>query len=95
MSRVGDDDVNLVQKAYCNGHYGFHGLKVSSVLQADGMRHAHAGSLRRHETFVLRTSKMIEMIAQLRIGSDQRVPKCSSDKACGRNEVNQPRHADT
>ena len=32
------------------------------------------------------------MIAQLKIGSDLRTPKCSSDKACGRNEVNQPRH---
>ena len=94
MSRAGDDDVNLVQKAYCDGHHEFHGLKVSSVLQADDMRHTHAESLRRHDTFVLHTSKIIEMIAQLRIGSDQRAPKCSSDKACGRNEVNQPRHAD-
>ena len=35
---------------------------------------------------------MIEMIDQLKIENDTRVPKCNSDKAHGRNEVNQPRH---
>ena len=68
-----------------------HGLKVSSILQVDGMRHTHSESLRRHDFVVSHRSNMIEMIGQLRIGPDLRVPKCSSEKACGRNEVNQPR----
>ena len=74
--------------SHCNGHYGMHDLKVSSVLQADCMRHARTESLRHHDSAMLRRSCMIEMIGQLRIGPDFRVPKCSSDKAYGRNEVN-------
>ena len=87
-------DVNLVQKACCNGHYGFHGLKVSSVLQADGIRHAHSESLRRHDSVALSRSKMIEMIRELKIGDDLRTPKVSSDSAYGRNDVNQPRYTE-
>jgi hypothetical protein len=34
---VGGGDVNLVQQAHYNGHYGFCGGKVQHVLQADGM----------------------------------------------------------
>jgi len=34
---TGGDDINLVQQAYYNGHYGFAGDKVQHVLQADGM----------------------------------------------------------
>ena len=37
---------------------------------------------------------MLEMIGQLRIFPCLRVPKCSSDKAHGQNEVNQPRHTE-
>ena len=59
MRQVGDQDLNLVQKAYYNGHYRFHCLKVSSVLQADRMRHAYAESLRRHDSVVLHNSYII------------------------------------
>ena len=43
---VGYHDANLVQKAHCNSRCRCHGLKVSSVLQAEGMRHTHAESSR-------------------------------------------------
>lgn len=94
MRQLGESNTNFVQKAYYNGHCGCHGLKVSSMLQADGMRHTYSESMRRHDSVVSHKSKMIEMIAQLKIGEDERVPKCSSDKAHGRDEVNQPRCAD-
>ena len=68
-----------------------HGLKVSSILQAYGMRHTHAESLRRHDSVAFHRINMIEMIAKLRIGPNLRAPGCSSNKACGQNEVNQPR----
>ena len=35
------------------------------------------------------------MIDQPKIGPDERVPKCSSDKSHGRDESNQPRFTDT
>ena len=91
MRQVGNGDVNFVQTAHSNGHFGVHGLKVSSVLQDDGMRLAHLESLRRYDSGALHRSNIIEMIGQPRIRPDLRVPKCSSEKACGRNEVNQPR----
>ena len=94
MSQVGDSDVNLVQKAYFDGHYGFHGLKVSAVLQADGISRTHAESLIQHDSVVLHKICMIEIISQLKVVSVERTLKCSSDKAYGRNEVNQPRHTD-
>jgi hypothetical protein len=34
---AGGDNVNLVQQAFYNGHYGFAGAKVQHVLQADGL----------------------------------------------------------
>ena len=64
------------------------------MLQADEIRNEHSGSMRRHDTMILHKSKMIEMIDQLKIGEDGRVPKCSSDKMHGHDEVNQPRFAD-
>lgn len=58
------------------------------MLQADGMKHAHSESLHGHDSAVLHKSKMIEMISQLKTDKDERVPKCSSDKAHSRDEVN-------
>jgi hypothetical protein len=37
---AGCGDVNLMQRAYYNGHYKYHGGKVQHVLQADGMAHS-------------------------------------------------------
>ena len=50
MRQVGHGNVNFVQMSHYNGHCGMHGLEVSSVLQADGVRHAHSESLRRHDS---------------------------------------------
>ncbi len=41
----GGDDVNLVQQAYYNGHYGFLGANVQHVLQADDMCYSFTYSL--------------------------------------------------
>ena len=35
---------------------------------------------------------MVEMINQIKIGPDERTSKCSSDKSCGSEKVNYPRH---
>ncbi len=43
---VGGDDVNLVQQAYYNGHYGFSCAEVQHVLQADGMCYSFTHPLR-------------------------------------------------
>ena len=83
-------DVNLVQKACHNRHYGFHGLKVSAVLQTDGIRHANSESLRRHDSVALNRSNMIDIIKELNIGDDSRTPKVISNSAYGRNKVNHP-----
>ena len=77
--------MNLVQKACCNGNYGFHGLKVSAVLQTDGIRHAHIESLRIHDSVALCRRKMIDMIKVLNIGDNLGNPKVSSNSDCGRN----------
>ena len=53
MRQVGDENVNFFQMAHCNGHYGMHILKVSSVLKADGMRHTHSESLHSHDFIAL------------------------------------------
>jgi hypothetical protein len=34
---AGGDQVNQVQQAFYNGHYGFSGAKVQHVLQAKGL----------------------------------------------------------
>ena len=91
MRQVGNENVNFAQMAHCNGHHDMHGFKVSSFLQANGVRDTQSESVCGHDHVALHRSNMIEMIGQPRIGPDLRVPKCSSDKACGRNEVNQPR----
>jgi hypothetical protein len=36
LFRAVGTDLNLVQMAYYNGHYGFFGTEVQHVLQADG-----------------------------------------------------------
>ncbi len=55
---VGGADVNLIQQAYYNGHYGFCGAKVQHGLQADGMCHSFICPLRRHEAAVLQSSSI-------------------------------------
>jgi hypothetical protein len=82
---VGGDEVNLVQQAYYNGHYGFCGGKVQHVLQADGMCYSFVCPLRRHDAMVLQSSSMITMLSVLYINNDPERPvKTCTDKAYGR-----------
>jgi hypothetical protein len=37
MKTAGGDEVNQVQQVLYNGHYGFAGMIVQHVLQADGL----------------------------------------------------------
>ena len=50
---AGMDDLNLMQRAYYNGHYKYHGAKVQHVLQADGMVHSFTCPIQNHDTIVL------------------------------------------
>ena len=78
---IGEEDVNLMQKAYYNGHYGFHGVKMQQMLQADGIRMTFNDSIRRHDSVVLHHSGMIPMISHLTIGDEGRKAKVGADKA--------------
>jgi hypothetical protein len=64
---AGGDDINLVQQAYYNGHYGFSGAKVQHVLQADGICYSFTCPLRWHNAMVLQESSMLTMLSLLLI----------------------------
>jgi len=82
---AGGDDVNLVQQAYYNGHYGFSGAKVQHVLQADGICYSFTCPLRRHDAMVLQESSMLTMLSVLYVNNDPLRPvKYVTDKAYGR-----------
>jgi hypothetical protein len=90
---AGGDNVNLVQQAYYNGHYGFSGGKVQHVLQADGMCYSFTCPLRRHDALVLQQSSMLTMLSVLYVNGDRNRPvKCMTDKAYGRTEHLHPLH---
>ncbi len=90
---VGGDDINLVQQAYYNGHYGFCGAKVQHVLQADGLCYSFTCPLRRHDASVLCSNSMITMLSVLYINNDQARPaKTVTDKAYGRTRHFRPLH---
>ncbi len=58
---AGTNDFNLMQHAYYNGHYKYHGANIQHVFQADGMVHIS----RNHDTMVLCSSAMITMLSVL------------------------------
>jgi len=90
---AGGDDVNLLQQAYYNGHYGFSGAKVQHVLQADGMCYSFTCPLRRHDAMVLHESSMLTMLSVLYVDNDPLRPvKCVTDKAYGRTRHLRPLH---
>jgi len=90
---AGSDDVNLVQQAYYNGHYGFSGAKVQYVLQADGICYSFTCPLRRHDAMVLQESSMLTMLSVLYVNNDPLRPvKCVTDKAYGRTRHLRPLH---
>ena len=41
---------NMVQRAFYNGNYGFHGAKVSHLFQLDGMIYCTVDSIRDHDS---------------------------------------------
>jgi len=85
VQAAGSDDVNLVQQAYYNGHYGFSGAKVQHVLQADGICYSFTCPLRRHDAMVLQESSMLTMLSVLYVNNDPLRPvKYVTDKAYGR-----------
>ena len=57
--------VNLVQRAFYNGHYMFHGAKVQHCLSLDGMLHSFALPLRAHDSAVLHASGLESSIKLL------------------------------
>ena len=90
---AGGDDVNLVQQAYYNGHYGFAGGKVQHVLQADGMCYSFTCPLHRHDAMVLQESAMLTMLSVLYVNNNPLRPvKCVTDKAYGRTQHLRPLH---
>jgi hypothetical protein len=93
VAAAGGNDINLMQRAYYNGHYGFCGAKVQHVLQADGMCHSFICPLRRHDASVLQSSSMITMLSVLFVNNDQARPvKTVTDKAYGRTRHFRPLH---
>jgi hypothetical protein len=93
VTAAGGDNVNMMQQAYYNGHYGFCGAKVQHVLQADGMCYSFTCPLRRHDASVLRSSSMMTMLSVLYINNDQARPvKTVTDKAYGRTRHFRPLH---
>jgi hypothetical protein len=92
---VGANDINLVQRAYYIGHYGFCGAKVQHVLQANGICHLFTCPLRRHDASVLQTSSMLTMLSVLHVNNDPLCPvKCCTDKAYGHTRHLRPLHTD-
>jgi hypothetical protein len=92
---AGCGDVNLMQRAYYNGHYKYHGGKVQHVVQADGMAHSFTCPIRNHDALVLRNSSMIIMLSSVFIGGDLQRPAITvTDKAYGRTNHFKPLHTD-
>jgi hypothetical protein len=92
---VGGGDVNLVQQAHYNGHYGFCGGKVQHVLQADGMCYSFVCPLCQHDAMVLHSSSMVNMLSVLFVDGDPARPvKTVTDKAYGRTQHFRPLHTD-
>jgi len=92
---AGTDDFNLMQHAYYNGHYKYHGAKVQHVLQADGMVYSFTCPIRNHDAMVLRSSSMIRQLSVLFVNDDPTRPvKTVTDKAYGRSLHFHPFHTD-
>jgi hypothetical protein len=93
VGAAGGDDVNLVQQAYYNGHYGFVGAKVQHVLQANGMCYSFTCPLRSHDAMVLQASSMLTMLSVLYVNDDPLQPvKCVTYKAYGQMQHLCPLH---
>jgi hypothetical protein len=65
LPAAGGHDVNLVQRSYYYGHYGFAGAKVQHVLQADDMCYSFTCPLCCHDAMVLCELSMLTMLSIL------------------------------
>jgi hypothetical protein len=89
------NDMNLVQRAYYNGHYGFCGAKVQHVLLGNGICYSFTCPLCRHDASVLQSSSMLTMLSVLHVNNDPLCPvKCCTDKAYGRTRHLRLLHTD-
>jgi hypothetical protein len=79
---AGCGHLNLMQHAYYNGHYKYHGGKLQHVLQADGMAHSFTCPIQNHDALVSRNSSMILMLSNVFISVDLNRPTVTvTDKA--------------
>jgi hypothetical protein len=79
---AGCGDVNLMQQAFYNGQYKYHGAKVQHVVQADGIAYSFTCPIRDHDALVLCNSHMILMLSSVFIGGDINRPAVTvTDKA--------------
>ena len=86
--------INLIQRAFYNGHYMFHGAKVQHLLALDGMLHSFAQPLRAHDSAVLAASDIEGQIALLdRAGG--KFALAVTDAAYRRTNNIKPRHTET
>jgi len=93
---AGVGDVNLMQRAFYNGHYKYHGGTVQHVLQADGMAHSFTCPIHNHDALVLHHSSMIQMLSAVYIAGDLNCADVTvTDKAYGRTNHFKPLHTDT
>jgi hypothetical protein len=71
---AGGDDINLVQQAYYNGHFGFSGAKMQHVLEADGMCYAFTCPLHCHDVMVLQESSILTMLSVFHVNNNPLCP---------------------
>lgn len=83
IAALAGTDRTMVQRAFYNGHYGHHGAKALSVLQADSMMHCCLLSVRRHDGALFEASKLRPQLEHLRIGDPDgdRMVRCVTDSA--------------
>jgi hypothetical protein len=92
---AGVRDVNLMQRAFYNGHYKYGG-KVQHMVQADGMAHSFTCPIHNHDALVLHHSSMIQMLSAVYIAGDlNHAAVTVTDKAYGRTNHFKPLHTDT
>ena len=84
---AGTEDVNLIQKAYYNSHYGFYGVKVQHMVQADSIMISFVALIQNYNTRVIITSIMFTIVNVMYIINDPTCPiKCVTNKAYPRNK---------
>ncbi len=92
---AGCGDVNLMQRAFYNGHYKYHGGKVQHVVQVDGMAYSFTCPNCNHNALVLHNSSMIVMLSSVFIGADINRPAVTvTEKVYGRTPHFKPIHTE-